>query len=36
MVKYKPEVSMVAQKGPIFNDMETLHFHHYQKYKQTS
>ena len=33
MVKYKPKVAMVAQEGPIFNDMETLHFHHYQEIK---
>ena len=33
MVKYKPKVAIVAQEGPFFKDMETLHFHHYQEIK---
>lgn len=32
-VKYKLKVAMVAQKGPIFEDMETLYFHHCQRMK---
>lgn len=35
-VKYKPKVAMVAQKELIFQDMEALHFYHYQESKQIS